>query len=165
MNRPFDLMARCLYRGSAVTLNSLFVGIDLMIPLVLSDGKISFLGIQVKFVQKKGVTKAVREAANQMKFHKMFFNAKESDRPFGLIILALGDYNYLKSRVIMRKEKISQFEDPPILVFEGNPESFKLQTHFFKMAPESFTCAYRGINPTYLEVCDRMNDLTTDEPL
>ena len=62
ISRPFDLMARCLFRGSAVALNSLFPGIDLMIPLVLKDGRISFLGIQVKFVKEDNVKRTVKDA-------------------------------------------------------------------------------------------------------
>ena len=37
LSNPFDLMARLLFRGSATTLNKLFPGIDLMIPLVLGE--------------------------------------------------------------------------------------------------------------------------------
>ena len=61
IKRPFDLMARCLFRGSATTLNHQHRGIDLMIPLVLDDGRISFIGIQVKFVgEKERVEQVVR---------------------------------------------------------------------------------------------------------
>ena len=53
IKNPFDLMARLLFRGSAATLNSHYPSIDLMIPLVLRDGRISFVGIQVKFITKE----------------------------------------------------------------------------------------------------------------
>ena len=50
---PFDLMARLLFRGSATTLNSYYPGVDLLIPLVLGDKRISFVAIQVKFVTNR----------------------------------------------------------------------------------------------------------------
>ena len=78
---PYDLMARCLLKGSAVTLNSLFPGIDLMIPLILKDGRLSFLGIQVKFVKQDGVSTAISEATKKMTFFKMFEEGTEL-RPY-----------------------------------------------------------------------------------
>ena len=66
--RPFDLMARCLFKGSAITLNNLYPGIDFMIPLVLQNGNISFLGIQVKFGKEKYVTRHVEGSLKKMKF-------------------------------------------------------------------------------------------------
>ena len=77
---PFDLMARSLFKGSAVTLNSQFPGIDLMIPLVLADGNISFLGIQVKFVNEDDVNQHVKKALVKMTFSNMFKKFKSGNR-------------------------------------------------------------------------------------
>ena len=118
MTQPFDLMARCLYKGSALTLNSQFEGIDLMIPLILKDGKISFLGIQVKFVQRTRVATTVNKAIDKMIFKKMFGRKNIEGRPFGLLILALGDYDYLKAYVERRSKNSTAA--PSILTIEGD---------------------------------------------
>ena len=52
IDRPFDLMARCLFRGSATSLHPYYPGLDLMIPLVLNHGRISLIGVQVKMTKK-----------------------------------------------------------------------------------------------------------------
>ena len=168
MSRPYDLMARCLFKGSALTLNSLYPGIDLMIPLVLKDGNISFLGIQVKFVEKANLNETIAKAVPKMEFNYMFSSEKGedeliSDRPFGLIILALGDYGYGKT-TIYRRPRESFYNAPSILVFTGTPESFKSHVQLIRMASDCLTSAYPGINPTYFQVHDRLKELTTDIP-
>jgi hypothetical protein len=160
IERPFDLMARCLFKGSAASLNSRFLGIDLMIPLILKGGEISFLGIQVKLVKKNGVQSAINRVVDQMTFAKMF-GEQESNRPFGLIILALGDYGYLKTycKKIARQ---SVYSAPTILVFEGAP--VKIDTSIFKLAPVSLSSCYRGVNPDILESCDHVRELVEELP-
>ena len=159
--RPFDLMARCLFRGSATTLNSLHPGIDLMIPLVLKDGKISFLGIQVKFVRTKShVSGVVNRALNQMSFSKMF-SGEKYDRPFGSIILVIGDYDFgvyvtkKKGKKILTPDDFSPSVTPASLVIKGLKE-------LIKVAPTDHS--YRGINPEYLKKCDFMHDLINEIP-
>jgi hypothetical protein len=166
--RPYDLMARCLFKGSALTLNSLHRGIDLMIPLVLKDGTISFLGIQVKFVEEGSLDGTIEGAIPKMEFNYMFFARKgeeklNNDRPFGLIILALGDYDYGKT-TIYRRPREAFYDAPSVIIFSGTPESFKSEVGLIRMAPEGLTTAYRGVNPTYFQVHDRLEELTTDIP-
>ena len=73
IDNPFDLMARLLFRGSAATLNSYYPGVDLMIPLVLGDKKISFVAIQVKYITKdKDVDSTVNTAPMKLNFPNMF---------------------------------------------------------------------------------------------
>ena len=73
IDNPFDLMARLLFRGSAATLSSNYPGVDLMIPLVLGDKKISFVAIQVNFITKgKDVDSTVNKALMKMNFPSMF---------------------------------------------------------------------------------------------
>ena len=75
IDNPFDLMARLLFRGSATTLNSYYPGVDLLIPLVLGDKKISFVAIQVKYITKnKDVDSTVNKALMKMNFPNMFPN-------------------------------------------------------------------------------------------
>jgi hypothetical protein len=166
INCPFDLMARCLFKGSAVTLNNNFRGIDLIIPLILNDGimkgKISFLGIHVEFVKMKVVKTFVKKAVNRMTFPFMF-NGKKSDRPIGLIILALGNYNNLE--IYLKRRKKSNFNAPTILVFEGVPDSSRQEAYLFDLAPKSLSDSYRGVNPDYLEACDRVKELVKEVPV
>ena len=164
---PFNLMARCLFKGSALTLSRGYPGIDLMIPLVLRNGQVSFFGVQVKFVQQRSVGKEVKDAVPNMEFTKMFY-ARNQNCPFGLMIFALGDYQFgkenpevLRTRIVTPEKK--SINAPSILVFEGIPDSFKLrEKDFFKLVPERFTGAYRGVNTALFEVCDQLEALTTD---
>src|SRR5262249_27525900 len=125
---PFDLMARFLLRGSAASINNLCPGVDLMIPLVLSDGRISFVGVKAKFnLKKRDVSEMVDKALEQMNFLSMF-SEQQSDRPFGLIILIIGEYYY--HNVFNRKPKEEKYvsgvnQAPTALVFQGVPEFIK----------------------------------------
>ena len=169
IDKPFDLMARCLFKGSATALNHLYPGIDLMIPLVLNNGKISFLGIQVKFITKnENVNRVVNKALMQMNFKKMF-TQRQIDRPFGLLILVIGEYKFsvsIKNRIrrsASASSNLTHSEAPAVLIFKGIPASSKSIKHILKIAPKS--ASYRGINPEYLKKCDFMHDLIQEIPL
>jgi hypothetical protein len=167
INKPYDLMARCVLKGSAVTLDCLFPGIDLMIPLILNDGRLSFLGIQVKFYEQSGVNDAVTEAVKKMTFTNMFRKEIEI-RPFGLIILALGDYNFegeKKLEVSLRREAESSLESPTILVFKGMPKILQDTTlrTLFDLAPKYFS--YRGVCSDHMLACDHLFGLINELPL
>jgi hypothetical protein len=86
IEKPFDLMARCLLKGSALSLNEFFPSLDLMIPLVLEDGRISFLGVQVINVKEKYIDENIEKAVKKMTFFNIF--NQKSDRPFNMIIIA-----------------------------------------------------------------------------
>ena len=129
IDNPFDLMARLLFRGSATALNSYYPGVDLLIPLVLGDKRISFVAIQVKYVAKnKGVKSAVSTALMKLNFPNMFPNChpeRQNTCPFASIILVIGDYPL---NVYVQKQgglKASDSENqnyskaPPTLVFKG----------------------------------------------
>jgi hypothetical protein len=156
---PFDLMARSLAKGSAVTLDSLYFGIDIMIPLVLDNGKLSFLGIKVKFVKENEVNWAIDEALENMVFSKMF--EKESDRPYGLIIFVLGDYdlkvqpkNSINLDVFGQKNE----DNHNVLTFKGIPHSFQKISNLFKDSyPKNLS--YLGICGDYLKACDHLYEL------
>jgi hypothetical protein len=167
--QPYDLMARCIFKGSALTLNSRYPGIDLMIPLILKDGKISFLGIQVKFVSQSGVADAKSKAIEGASFSRIFPQTAEgsNDRPFAIIVLVLGNYKYGEEEgggivSLYREPRDQLYEKPSILIFEGIPKSFDSEARFFKMAPLGYTLAYRGINPDYFKACDRLQELTIE---
>lgn len=144
------------------TLNSQFEGIDLMIPLILQDGKVTFLGIQVKFVLRTSVATTINKAIDKMIFKKMFGKKNIEGRPFGLLILAFGDYDYLKAYVDRRSKNSTAA--PSILTIEGDILP-KTDSRFFNLVPESFTDAYRGINPILFTACDRLDELVTEVPL
>ena len=168
INKPFDLMARCLFRGSAVTLNKRFPGIDLMIPLVLKKGDISFIGIQVKYVKERYAARNVRNALGKMKFSNIFEGHEGgSDRPFALVILALGKYKESKAYFTESSEGRSpqSFNEPAAFVIEGIPGIAKRVTgltHLFDIAPIDHF--YRGIDPKYLKRCDYTYDLLHETP-
>jgi hypothetical protein len=174
---PFDLMARCLFKGSAITLNSTFPGVNLLIPLVLKGGRISFIGVQVKFVKEEYAESTVNEALKKMKFSNIFKDHL-NDRPFAFIILALGKYKKSEVRVLecveiekpqtrkgKRGESLSKrmsLEAPPVLLIRGVPASAKDLESLFNIAPAG--ASYRGIPPKYLEGCDRLHDLIRELP-
>ena len=168
IKNPFDLMARLLFRGSATTLDGYYPSIDLLIPLVLRDGKISFIGIQVKYITKReGADSAVNKALMKMNFPSMFptHRGRKSDRPFALIILIIGDYVLevsIQKKGGLNASKLKNkyyLVEPVTLVFKGmQAKDIKLP----EIAPVN--ASYHGIYPEYLEACDRMHDLTHEMP-
>lgn len=103
-------MAKLLFKGSVATLNQYYPGIDLVVPLVLKDGQISFVGIKVLYVTKENlVDEEVKKVSQQMIFPKMFSD-QQSDRPFCLIIFAIGEYDFkISSESAMRRRHWPHF--------------------------------------------------------
>jgi hypothetical protein len=164
---PYNLMARCLLKASAATLNEYFRGIDLMIPLILKSGTLSFLGIQVKFVKQYLVKTTINEAIDKMTFKNMFGEAIKV-RPFGLIILALGDYTFDKGKkmeISLKREEGNSLDAPTILVFKGRPPFLNEGTlqNIFDLAPKYF--CYRGVCSEHLKACDHLYGLIQELPL
>ena len=166
--RPFDLMARFLFSGSAASLNNQHRGIDLMIPLVLKDGRISFLGIQVKFVKGRHENETIKSAVGKMQYSNMFGNQR-CDRPFGLIILSLGHTDGLnvfnskpEGMESSGSENCDPYESPSVFVIQGIPASAKDPKSLLVVAPSDIS--YCGINSEYLEECDCMQDLIREIP-
>ena len=179
VKHPFDLMAKCLFRGSATRLNLQHRGIDLMIPLVLTDGKISFIGIQVNFVkEEEKVSQVVKGALDRMRFSHLF-KGQKSDRPFGLINLVLGECVFEVRNEIRTNQ--DPLEAPTVITFKGipflpliarslikrAPNGVKgIPSHpgdakeFLKLAPTDVS--YLGINKEYLIKCDRIHDLSKE---
>jgi hypothetical protein len=160
IEKPFDLMARCLFKGSAITLNGLFPGIDLMIPIVLGNGEISFLGVQVKYVREKNIVTSVQNAKTKMTFTNIF--GQQSDRPFVLIILALCNSDSLVFVERTPIETKNPRDNPDVLVFKGISESVKGMIDWFTASPKGVM--YRGIDESYLKECDFMHDLVKEFP-
>lgn len=48
ISKPQEVLRNALIRGCALDLNKHYQGIDLLLPLVLSDGRLSFVAVQVK---------------------------------------------------------------------------------------------------------------------
>ena len=168
IHRPFNLMARFLFNGSAASLNNQHRGVDLMIPLVLKDGRISFLGIQVKFVKGRYENETIKSAVRKMQYSKMF-RSQRCDRPFGLIILSLGHNDGLnvfnsKPEGMERfgPENCDPYESPSVFVIQGIPASAKDPKSLLVIAPTDIS--YCGINSEYLEECDSMQNLVKEIP-
>jgi hypothetical protein len=145
IEKPFDLMARCLLKGSALSLNGFFPGLDLMIPLVLEDGRISFLGVQVKNVKEKYIGGSVRKAMKKMTFSNIF--DQQSDRPFIMIIIALCKSESVPEVYTEPTPHTPRdpFNNPDVLVFKGTPpESVSGSPNWFDKAPKGVM--YRGID-------------------
>ena len=187
IDNPFDLMARLLFRGSAATLSSNYPGVDLLIPLVLGDKKISFVAIQVNTVTKdKDVDSTVNNALMEMNFPNMFpdYQGGQNNRPFASIILVIGKYPLNVSIQKQGGLKASGNQNyslaPLTLVFEGvQAEDINLP----EIVPPSTTslhppgsnpqpphphqpitpnASYHGMEPKYLKKCDRLCDLTQE---
>ena len=128
IEKPFNLMARCLFKGSALTLHGSFPGIDLMIPLVLGNGQISFLGVQVKYVNQQYMTDQIRKAVPKMTYSNIF--GGQSTRPFAMIILALKE----GSPVFVEKsssKKRNPLDNPDVIVFKGISDLFNSGSNGF----------------------------------
>ena len=182
IDNPFDLMARLLFRGSAATLSSNYPGVDLLIPLVLGDKKISFVGIQVKYVTKcNDVESTVNKALMKLNFPNMFPSCQggQNNRPFSSIILVIGDYplNVSKQKQLGLK---ASFENqdyslaPLTLVFKGvqakdinlpeiaPPSTMSLHLPSIDLLSHTPNASYHGMEPKYLKKCDRLYDLTQE---
>ena len=181
IDNPFDLMARLLFRGSAATLNSYYPGVDLLIPLVLGDKKISFVAIQVKFITKD---KDVDSTPMKMNFRNMFpdYQGGQNNRPFVSIILVIGDSPLTVS--IQRQGGLKASENqnyslaPLTLVFKGvqakdinlpeiaPPSTTSLHSPGIDLPSSSHNltpnASYHGMEPEYLKKCDRLYDLTQE---
>ena len=100
---------------------------------------------------------------DQMSFPKMF-NDQESDRPFGLIIIALGNYNYDRIKIInINRAETPTFRKPTILGFEGVPTRYKFEYDTFRIASACLS-TYHGVNTDYMKACDRIFELLNELP-
>jgi hypothetical protein len=121
IKKPFDLMAKCLFRGSALSLVSLFPGLNLLIPIILEDGRISFLGVKTIYVEEQCIDSAVQTAMTKMGFSDIF--GYQSDRPFILIIIALCR---VEQEICIEKFPLKvqdPLNNPPVLIFKGISDS------------------------------------------
>lgn len=84
------LLGECIIRGCALQLNSNYDGIDLLIPIVLTDGRLSFIAVQVK-MWKSGL-KDTNEARIELLHDRMSFDnifckvPLPAARPYGCIL-------------------------------------------------------------------------------
>jgi hypothetical protein len=160
IENPFDLMARCLFRGSALTLNRSFSDLNLMIPLVLGDGRISFIGIKAIHESECYLDTVVPRAVGKMNFFNIF--GYHSDRPFVLIILILCDSN---PQIHIEKPSLNEqnpLDNPNIIIFKGISQYIREHSGLFEIAPIGIM--YGGIEEGYLEECDRMQGLCREFP-
>ena len=163
IENPYNLMARCLFKGSAVTLNGRIPGIDLMIPIVLGDGRISFLGVQVKYVKEESVNTQIVKAFPKMTFSNIF--EQKSDRPFAMIILVIGKFDQSTQPKVSLKRRppngYNPLDSPNVLVFRGVSEVIRRE---IALDEKQKGVMYRGIDESYLECHDLMHHLVQEYP-
>jgi hypothetical protein len=160
MERPFDLMARCLFRGSALTLNQSFSPLNLMFPLVLDDGRISFVGIKLIYEWECFIEENIQRAVEKMNFYKIF--GYHSDRPFAMIILILCDSNPQIQIVKPFLNVQNPLDNPNIVILKGISNSLREHSALFEIAPMGIM--YGGIEEGDLEECDHMHGLFREFP-
>ena len=170
LKNPFDMMARLLFRGSAINLNRFYQGIDLMIPLVLKDGRISFVGIKLIFNRdEKLIDEEVNSACEQMSFPKMF-SELQSDCPFGLIILVICEFAFDVSIIPKRNKGTTAsackdpLVEPSILVFKGIPPSCQPDSIKEILKIATIDTPYWNLDPNILKKCDSIYDLVKETP-
>jgi hypothetical protein len=155
IEKPFDLMARCLFRGSALTLNRSCSDLNLMIPLVLGDGRISFVGIKAIYEREYYIEEIVQWTVEKMNFCNIF--GYHTDRPFVMLILTLSDSN---PQIHIEKSSTNSqnsLDFPNIIIFKGISQSIRESAGLYEIAPMEIM--YGGIEETDLEECDRMQGL------
>jgi hypothetical protein len=160
LKKPFDLMARCLFRGSSLTLNQSFSALNLMFPLVLEDGRISFVGIKTIYEKECYIEEIVQRAVEKMNFYKMF--GYHSDRPFVIIILILCDSN---PQIHIEKPSLNvqnPLDHPNIIILKGISQAIREHTGLFEITPMGIM--YGGIDEGYLEYSDHLQGLSREFP-
>jgi hypothetical protein len=159
IEKPFDLMARCLFKGSAVTLDESFPGLNLMIPLVLEDGRVSFLGVHVENVKEKYISENVQGAMKEMTFFNIF--NYQNDRPFIMIIFAHCNSDlkiYVETSPFTPRNPMN---NPDVLVFKGKPQ-YGMSVDWLNKAPSGIM--YHGIDESYLKGGNKMLGLVKELP-
>jgi hypothetical protein len=89
IRNPYDAMMRCFINGSAAVLKR---GADLMIPLILEDGRMSFLAVQVKLDRHLSNTaESFRPIHDGLGYPHMFGSKPplNDNRTFASLILSL----------------------------------------------------------------------------
>jgi hypothetical protein len=89
---PYEAMLQCFINGSAAFLKYNFPGVDFLIPLILADGRMSFLGVQVKLDRNLGPSRnSFVSCYEKMRFSHIFgvHPSLQNDRPFALLIMSL----------------------------------------------------------------------------
>jgi hypothetical protein len=156
IKKPFDLMAKCLFKGSAISLDISFPGLNFLIPLVLGDGRISFLGVKTIYIKEGCINDVVQTAISRMSFSDIF--GYQSDRPFILIIIALCRSNkhiYIEKLPIKVQNPL---DNPPVLIFKGVSSIF--DWNYLSTTPKDEI--FQGIDEEYLGGCDHMLDLVQE---
>ena len=112
---PHEAMLQCFINGSAAYLKHSHPGADLLIPLILDNGRLSFLAVQVKLNRRIRSTKSCfLPIYGKMRFSYMFSSDSiaKNDRTFALLILSLSNnQNNLKNTVfILTKEDLEEYK-------------------------------------------------------
>jgi hypothetical protein len=157
IKRPFDLMAKCLFKGSAISLGNSFPGLNLMIPLVLEDGRISFLGVKTIYIKEGCINDVIQTAISKMSFSDIF--GYQSDRPFILIIIALCRANkHIYTEKFPLKVQ-NPLNNPPVLIFRGISIGIISWKYSLKSPKDEI---FQGIQEEYLGGFDHMIDLVQE---
>ena len=160
---PFDAMMRCYINGSAAILKPNSPGADLLIPLILCDGRISFLAVQVKLVRRLPKSDSCFNSIHSgLRFSSMFIGRYEcqSERTYASLVLSLyNNHNTTKNKsFIIPGGNTNGEEQPPTLVIRGS--SFEFGNGYFKRFFEDLTYKYSPkIDPYPKTNLDRLIEL------
>ena len=142
---PFDAMMKCYINGSAAILKPNSPGADLLIPLILCDGRISFVAVQVKLVRRLPKSDSCFNSIHSgLRFSSMFVARYEcqSERTYASLVLSLyNNHNTTKNKsFIISGGNTNGEEQPPTLVIRGS--SFEFGNGYFKRFFEDLTYEY-----------------------
>ena len=142
---PFDAMMKCYVNGSAAILKPNSPGADLLIPLILIDGRISFLAVQVKLDRNLSNTLGCFKRIHDGLHYSSMFGAKfacQSERTYVSLILSLHNkYDNTKNEsFIISGQGSGNEKQPPTLVICGS--SYNFGNDYFKQFFEVLTYKY-----------------------
>lgn len=113
------LLGECIVRGCALQMKAHYEGIDLMIPLVLSDGRLSFIALQAKLWISHLTPKCTRKIDllhSKMRFENIFQRVElPKPRPYGCILQNV--YNSSKELSCEFREGWETVEELPPCIF------------------------------------------------
>ena len=102
---PYKVMLDCFINGSAAYFNYSFsdCDVDFLIPLILNDGRISFLAVKIRSSQldDPATEDSHLSVYKKMRLSNMFGSAFQNDRTFAILIFSFGD------KETQKKDKVS----------------------------------------------------------
>ena len=96
LQNPYEVMLECFNNGSAAFIDDVFLdcNVNLLIPLILNDGRISFLAVKIRSSHLNGsaTEENYLSAYEKMRYSLTFgSNAFQNDRTYAILIFSFGD--------------------------------------------------------------------------